>query len=38
MFGVGQALGEAIVKQNPDKFAETAMSNRYAENRYGRGI
>lgn len=25
MFGVGQALGEAIVKQNPDKFAETAM-------------
>lgn len=25
MFGVGQALGDAIVKQNPDKFAGTAM-------------
>ncbi len=25
MFGVGQALGDAIVKQSPDKFAETQM-------------
>ncbi|MEE6131989.1 copper amine oxidase [Priestia aryabhattai] len=25
MFGVGQALGDAIVKQSPDQFAETKM-------------